>query len=117
MPLDDAELAALRSRLLELRGTLTAAVESTAEGARPVDLDQPIGRLSRMDALQQQNMVSANRRNHQLRLQRVIAALARIERGEYGVCHDCEEPIGLRRLRARPESARCISCQSTRESR
>lgn len=42
----------------------------------------------------------------------VIAALARIECGTYGQCADCARPIPDGRLDARPEAARCVSCQS-----
>jgi DnaK suppressor protein len=43
-------------------------------------------------------------------LQAVDAALARIESGEYGICHGCGEPIDGDRLRAVPEAALCVVC-------
>ncbi len=43
-------------------------------------------------------------------------ALARIERGEYGICIDCSEPISTKRLEIFPYAARCISCQESQES-
>jgi len=105
----------LQARLLELRGELERLLEHSAEGARPVDLDQPIGRLSRMDALQQQSMVRAGRDNARQRLQRVQAALALFARDEYGLCRLCEEPIGYARLAAQPEAPLCLACQGERE--
>lgn len=90
---------------------------SAAEGAAPVDLDQPIGRVSRIDAIQQQRMVEANRAAMQRRLAQVRGALERIEAGDYGDCAACEEPIGFPRLVARPETPLCITCQSKREAR
>ena len=82
-----------------------------------MDLDEPIGRLSRMDAIQQQRMVEANRAGMQRRLAQVRGALERIEAGEYGECAACEEPIGYARLEARPETPLCIACQTKREKR
>lgn len=105
----------LHARLLELRAELEALLASSAEGARPVDLDQPIGRLSRMEALQQQSMVQAGRENARSRLQRVQAALALFERDEYGLCRRCEEPIGYPRLSAQPEAPFCLACQGAHE--
>jgi DnaK suppressor protein len=47
----------------------------------------------------------------------IDAALERLARGEYGHCHDCEEFIGLPRLRAMPFAQRCSRCQSAHEAR
>ena len=107
----------LRKQLVALRDSLETAVSAAAESAKPVDLDQPIGRLSRMDALQNQQLASANRRAHKTRLNQVIAALGRIDRDDFGLCLDCDEPIGYRRLAAKPESHLCLPCQRGREPR
>lgn len=44
-------------------------------------------------------------------LRDVSGALARIEKGTYGICKYCEKPIDERRLRARPTSSACIDCK------
>ncbi len=50
-------------------------------------------------------------------LPRVDAALKRIDDGRYGYCEDTGEPIGLRRLLARPTTAYSIEAQERHESR
>lgn len=107
----------LTAALEALRAELQLDVERTAEGARPVDLDEPIGRLSRMEAMQQQQMAAANRRNLKIRLDQVRAALERVAAGDYGLCLECEEPIAYKRLAARPESRFCLRCKRGREGR
>ncbi len=107
----------LEAALRALCTKLEPLIESTREGTRPVDLDEPIGRLTRMDAMQQQSMSAANRRDYELRLRQVQQALSLIERDEYGLCRKCEEPIGYPRLRARPESPFCLDCQKEIDSR
>lgn len=109
--LDREQVAELKARLVGLRDELKRLLASTREGTRPVDLDEPIGRLTRMDAIQQQSMSAANRRSHAIRAQLVEQALRAIERDEYGLCRRCEEPIGYQRLCARPESPYCLDCQ------
>ena len=109
------DLAAMRRRLEALRDELDALLAGTAEAARPVDLDQPIGRLSRMDAIQQQSMLAANRTSAVRRRQQVDAALRRIDEDEYGDCENCGDPIDPRRLEARPEAPLCVACQGLRE--
>jgi DnaK suppressor protein len=113
--LSDSEVAALRDRLQTLRGEIDVLLSSSAEGARPVDLDQPIGRLSRVDALQQQSMLAANRATAMRRRHQIDAALRRIDEDEYGDCASCGEPIDPRRLEAQPEAPLCMPCQSQRE--
>ena len=105
----------LAGELEALRQELTVYLEAASAGSRPVDLDEYIGRLSRMDALQQQSMTKANHDAAVLRLKRVEGALQRIEAGEYGECLRCEEPIGVQRLTVQPEAVLCIACQSERE--
>jgi DnaK suppressor protein len=68
-----------------------------------------MGRLSRMDAMQQQAMSQAGAGLAALERQRIQTALKRIETGEYGYCIVCEEEIGEGRLRFDPNLLTCIS--------
>lgn len=108
-----SELSAL---LESLKQELEAHLSRSEGSDAPVAPSEAIGRLSRMDAIQQKELAGANRRNSERRLTMIKAALAALERGEYGLCRDCEEPIAYKRLRARPETAFCLSCQRARES-
>lgn len=112
-----AEEQMLRAALERLRKELAAHAAATEQSARPVDLDQPIGRISRIDALQQQQLAKAQRDAARLRLQQIDSALDRLERGDYGECIRCGEEIEFRRLQARPESPVCLPCQNHREAR
>ena len=109
------QLEELHAALLRLREDLQRQLEASREGARPVDLDEPIGRLTRMDAIQQQKMTEANRRDTGVRLMQVEGALRRHGAGDYGFCVTCEEPVGFARLKVRPEATSCVDCQSRRE--
>lgn len=115
--LTPAEAAELQRDLAALQVELAAVLAGSTDAAKPVDLDEPIGRLSRMDAMQQQKMSQANRAGLVLREQQARAALARIADGAYGACLSCEEPVGYARLKARPETPFCIACQTRRERR
>lgn len=111
----DAERAEFRTLLLSLRDELEAFVSASAGQSRPVSLDEPIGRLSRVDAMQQQQMVDAQRQLAATRLRAVAAAMARLDDDRFGECAACGEEIDRRRLRVRPESAVCLACQQQRE--
>ncbi len=116
-PLGTDQIEELQRDLLSLQEELATLLSISSDGARPVDLDEPIGRLSRMDAMQQQSMLQANRRAAQMRQQQVEAALQRLRDGEYGECRECGEDIGFPRLKARPEAPLCLACQGLREKR
>ena len=47
---------------------------------------------------------------------KIEEALKRIEDGEYGICEECEEPIGVERLKARPVTTLCIDCKAAQEA-
>jgi len=115
--LTDKQKSELHQALLELQRELLKQLEDSSDGAKPVSLDQPIGRLSRMDAMQQQSMVQANRRTARNRLSRLEGALRRYDSDDYGLCVECEEEIGYARLKAQPEAPFCIDCQNNRETR
>jgi len=57
------------------------------------------------------------RDRERLLLGKVDQALAKIEEGTFGICEDCEEPIEVRRLEARPVSGLCLGCKERQEHR
>ena len=107
--LTDEQERELHGLLLESKAELEASLADCGR-AETVDLELPIGRVSRIDAIQQQAMAQAERRRAEQALEQVSAALEFMDEGSYGYCKRCEEPIGYRRLKARPSSPFCIPC-------
>jgi len=105
--------AEFRERLLALQGDLALADALGEDGRKTVELDQQsVGRLSRMDALQNQAMAQAGSRRREVTARRIAAALARIDDGTFGECLDCGEDIPERRLELDPTTPLCIACAS-----
>ena len=98
--------------LLEARRDELEDLSSLSKDARDtVELDQQsVGRLSRMDAMQQHAMNQATERTRQRDLNRIKAAMARMDDGEYGLCVECGEEIARQRLEVDPMAERCINC-------
>ena len=48
-------------------------------------------------------------------LLKIEKALRKLDDGTFGVCEECEEPINLKRLEARPETELCIRCKEDQE--
>lgn len=88
--------------------------EQTLEMAQPVSPDPAIGRLTRQDAMQQQQMTLETRRRLELQRTQIETALDRIENGVFGVCVLCKEPIAAKRLEIMPESPLCVPCREKR---
>jgi len=104
----------LKSKAAELELHLEGSRQST----KPVTLDQQaVGRVSRMDAIQQQQMAVASREQSTLLHKLVTTALLRVKSGEYGYCLLCGEPIAFARLEAQPHTPNCLDCQSAMEQK
>ena len=116
--LTDREIAGYRARLEASKAELTALLDTAAPASATVTLDQSsVGRLSRMDALQGQAMALETERRRAREIQRIDAALKRIEDGTYGFCEETGDPIGLARLDARPIATLSLEAQESHERR
>lgn len=105
-----------RSLLLAAREEILSLSETREATAATVTLDQAsVGRLSRMDALQQQAMAISNQQRAQTALKRIDAALLRCNDGSYGICIDCDEFISALRLEFDPTVLQCIRCATLSE--
>ena len=83
----------------------------TDEALKTVELDQgAVGRLSRMDSLQNQSMAKGLRERESVRLAQIQDALRRLDAGRYGVCTECGTTVAAERLFVFPESGSCASC-------
>jgi len=109
----EPDLDAARRRLAEKKRDLESMSALSQEARAPVALDQQsVGRLSRMDAMQQQAMASAQERARKRDLVRIEMAERRLAEGEYGWCADCGEAIPDKRLEIDPMTEKCVRCAS-----
>ena len=109
--MNQKETEKCRLALLKTREELQALNETLAESGKTVELDQTLmGRLSRMDAMQGQQMALEAARRQRQKLLEIGAALRRIEADDYGYCLECDEEIDIRRLNADPSNTHCINC-------
>ncbi|MHC5065225.1 MAG: TraR/DksA family transcriptional regulator [Planctomycetota bacterium] len=110
MSLSADERTEIRKLLEELAAKLEARMDSSGDQADPVKLDEPIGRLSRMDAIQMQQMAKAGLSREQQQFVRARYALSLIDDEDFGDCQSCKQPIGIDRLRFQPEILLCVRC-------
>ena len=107
----EGQVEVFRQRLLTMEVEIKTLIGRTAVESKPVDLDLPIGRLSRADAIQMQNMAQLNKRQLEIKLKQVEGALSAADKGSFGSCRNCNGDIHPARLDAQPETPFCIDCQ------
>ena len=111
--MEQTQLDIFRQALISLRDEIEQLRKANKEATGTVVLDQStVGRLSRMDALQAQQMAQETARRRQIQLQKINSALRRMDTREYGYCLVCDEEIAIARLEFDPASTRCINCMN-----
>jgi DnaK suppressor protein len=109
--MDREQIDTFRQMLTSLRDETEQLINAAQEASDTVALDQSkVGRLSRMDALQAQQMAQETARRRQLQLQKIDSALRRMDAGDYGYCLLCGDEISAARLSFDPANTRCIAC-------
>jgi DnaK suppressor protein len=98
---------AIEAAVAETQASLTLA----REDARPVAPDNSLGRLTRLDAMQQQQMALARVGRLEARLRALDGAKSRLNDQSFGECVRCGDAIPEARLLARPEAALCLRCE------
>jgi DnaK suppressor protein len=110
-PLTPEQVVLLQGELERALAKLTRSMKTTNKAARPVKLDQTsVGRLSRIDALQNQSLTQGLQERERVKAAQLTEALKRLEEGTYGTCEGCGEPIGFERLSLFPETRTCSRC-------
>lgn len=108
-PLTSEQIEQLREELQRTLGRIERSL--AVDGGRTTDLDQSaVGRLSRIEALQNQGLTKNLHERERAQLQQVLDALHRLEEGSYGFCDGCRGPIGFERLLVFPEARTCSRC-------
>lgn len=110
------QLLLLKNKIADLIAEANEEMEQLTAASQPVTLDQQsVGRVSRIDAIQQQQMAKARLLQVKQRLLGLKNASLRLVQGldtelEYGYCESCDEPILFERLQFNPAVLRCIKC-------
>jgi DnaK suppressor protein len=99
----DQIAATLRARLSEVQAEIARLEQATTQELSPKFADQAndLEELATNEGMEMQHIHEA---------EQILAALSRIEKGDYGVCEVCGEDIAPARMAALPTATRCIKC-------
>jgi DnaK suppressor protein len=105
------QMEQLRQDLLRTLARIERSIKTNGNGNGAADLDQTcVGRLSRIEALQNQGLTQGFKDREQIQLQQILDALVRFENGTYGTCRTCQVAIPFERLMVFPETRTCTFC-------
>lgn len=97
-------------KLLDEISKTKLLIKEYKEMTQPVAPDVAIGRISRMDAINNKSITEAALRQSQEKLMNLQRVLSRIDEKDFGMCLKCHKQIPLGRILIRPESLYCVNC-------
>lgn len=109
------DLERFRKKLVEQRDQIVGNARRALAGDVYLDPDDFPDELDTASSEVNVAFTGRLREREQRLLGKIEAALGKIEQGEYGDCESCGEPIGLKRLEARPVAELCIECKAEQE--
>lgn len=85
-------------------------LEELKEFTQPIGPENAIGRVSRMDAINNKSINDAAKIKLEEKLKKLNLALSKVDVEDFGICINCNNPIQPRRLALMPESPKCVRC-------
>ena len=100
----------IKQRIVEELASTELLVEKYRELTKPIAPENAIGRVSRMDAINNKSVNEAALKKAELKLNNLKVALSRIDDSDFGICVRCKNPIPLGRILLLPQAITCVNC-------
>ena len=104
------ERAELRQLILEHIEEIKSSIPYLEEESKAIEPSVSLGRLTRMEALNDKGVSEHVLEQNRNRLERLQNALRRVDTEQYGRCIPCGQEIPMDRLRLLPEALVCVPC-------
>ncbi len=85
-------------------------IEELKEQTKPIPPENSLGRITRMDAINNKSVAEASLRRSKRKMSRLNSSLVKLDDPDFGRCAVCSDKIPVQRLMVLPESAHCINC-------
>lgn len=95
--------------LVEMKRTNTA-IDDYKDLTKPISPENAIGRISRMDAINNKSVAEAALRQAEVKLKNLHNVLESIDNKDFGLCLKCQKPIPIGRILLMPQSRYCVNC-------
>ena len=108
--MDKAQLKEIQQKLLSEIESTQLKVDEYTELCKPIAPENAIGRISRMDAINNKSVVEAALREAKNKMQQLQFMQKKIKNPDFGACVKCKKEIPFGRLMIRPHSKFCVQC-------
>ena len=108
--MDKRSRETIKNKIQDTIKVLQEDILDLEELTKPIGPENAIGRISRMDAINNRSVNEAALRSSRNKLSNLQNALSRVDDDDFGICARCHRPIQEGRLILMPESTRCVSC-------
>lgn len=113
--LGDKDLEKFRELLESKRRLVLERAQRTLNHDMTLDPDDLADEMDLASSEYYQSFEFRLRGREKSLLSKLDLALRKLDEGTFGICERCEEPIGKKRLEARPETTLCIQCKEAQE--
>ncbi len=100
----------IKERLLQETSKTKQIIADYKELTKPVEPDCAVGRVSRMDAINNKSVTEAALRQAESKLKALQHVLSNLNNADFGLCERCKNPIPLERILFMPQSRFCVHC-------
>ena len=100
----------LKERIIKTIEKTKKEIISLEEATKPISPENSIGRISRMDAINNKSVAEVALRSSKRKLSNLKISLSKIDLADFGACSNCKRPIAPARLMFMPQSTKCVHC-------
>jgi len=104
------ERKTLKSKIIDTIALMEEELVRLEDATKPITPENSIGRISRMDAINNKSVAEVALRSSKRKLGNLKVALSKIDEPDFGICNSCKNPIAPARLMYMPESTKCVRC-------
>ncbi len=100
----------IKNRIQEEIESTTKLIEKYRDLTKPIAPENAIGRVSRMDAINNKSVNELALKNAEIKLNNLQVAFSKIEDPDFGICVRCHKPIPMGRILLMPQAITCVKC-------
>ncbi len=108
--MDQDSIDKIKNQLSKEIAETTLKISKYKELSKPIPPENSIGRVSRMDAINNKSVVEAALREAENKLKQLEVINKKIGESDFGICKSCKDEIPFGRLIIRPHSQLCVKC-------
>lgn len=106
------ELKDIKEKVVQEIEKTEKSIEDYRDMTKPISPENAVGRISRMDAINNKSVAEAALRQAEVKLINLHNVLNSVDGEDFGLCLNCQKPIPIGRILLMPQSRYCVNCAS-----